>query len=229
LLKYRLDGLIVVGSETVLEWAEPFADREIPMVRIGSGPRPDYVQEVRVDTEQGLQRLVRHLADLGHTRFGFVGTQVKVHQNRFDTFVRAVRRLGLRHEEHWSGFSSEAVSEAGGPAGLVFLERAGDDLPTALVASSDVIALGAMQALAAKGLRVPRDLSVVGFDDIPLARLVTPGLTTVRQPIAAMAREAVNRIVMEKPAGPATEPVRTFVPELMVRESTASPRETPHA
>jgi len=220
--KYRLDGLIVLGSEDPGAWTREFAENGLPMVRIGAGPRCARVPDVRVDAEHGIRILLTHLADLGHRRFGFVGASPTVHTDRFAVFLRLAQAMGLRAHADWSAISNRPLPQAGMEAGQSLVKKSGGNLPTALLASSDIVALGTIRALTERGLSVPGDVSVVGFDDIPLAELVTPALTTVRQPIAEMAEASFN-LLFHDPSG---DRDRSTVarPELVVRESSAPPR-----
>ena len=99
----------------------------------------------------------------------------------------------------------------------------GPDRPTAIFAGSDLQALGVMEAVRALGMHVPDDLSVVGYDDIPLAQWVSPRLTTIRQPLMRMAEEATRLVIRMQEAPLETVPRMDLATSLVVRESTAPP------
>ncbi|WP_236242740.1 LacI family DNA-binding transcriptional regulator [Streptomyces sp. CC228A] len=163
-----------------------------------------------------------HLIGLGHRRIGFVAGPPRLlcSRARLDGYRAALEGAGLAVDDALvvPGDFSHASGFAGGGA-LVEL----DDPPTALFAASDQMALGAMEALRRRGLRVPEDMSVVGFDDLPGVRWSAPPLTTVRQPLAEMGRTAV-RTVLRLARGEEPDARRVeLATELLVRASTAAP------
>lgn len=223
LLKHDLRALVIVGSHIDLPMVEELAARGIPVLRFGEGPGGRTVTQVTVNVENGIRALLKHLADFGHRDFGFVGAGVDVHRQRYDYFRQAVKELKLHTEGTWVGMSSAPVMEAGAKACAELFHRAGQHLPTALVASSDIVALGALRALADRGLKVPDDMSVVGFDDIPMACLACPSLTTMRQPVREMAERAME-IVRDGLAVGRSTGEYLFEPLLVKRESSSKPR-----
>jgi LacI family transcriptional regulator len=117
----------------------------------------------------------------------------------------------------------DARNTAEGGAAALDTLLARERPPTAVAAATDVLAFGILHRAAARGLRVPDDLSVTGFDDISLAASAVPALTTVRMPVEAMAQAAVERAIAEDGEGDSRPRLRTFAPELIVRASTAPP------
>lgn len=177
---------------------------------------------VHSDNEGGIRSAVEHLASLGHTRIGFVGgrSDLASAAAREIGFRKAIRAAGLQlNSEHiQSGDYSAAGAE--GPAGMLL-----DDpcRPTAIVAANDVSALRIMAAAEKRGLVLPRDLSVVGFDDIPEASKRVPSLTTVAQPlhdIGAVALELLLDLLNGHHPDKLHHQLDT---QLIVRESTAPP------
>ena len=170
---------------------------------------------VRVDAGGGTRAAVRHLQDLGHRRIGHLASEVEA-----DTF-----RLRLEAFRETAGDTdlralSAFTVEAGRDAARSLLER--DDRPTAIVADDDILAAGAVLAARELGLRVPDDVSVVGFDDLQLARLITPPLTTVAvdaEALGAAAFEALHVVL----TGGTPAPERVIPVELVVRGSTGPP------
>jgi LacI family transcriptional regulator len=214
LLQHELDALLVLGGGA-LEWIEPFRARGIPVVRIGSGPRLPGVADVRVDEARGLELVVQHLLELGHRDFAFIGASLVVHGQRLQLVREALRRHRIKLPPHRAVLAGPDVLEAG----LLGAEQlAGGDWPTAIVCSSDAVALGVLRGAARHGLRVPEHLSVTGFDDLALARLATPPLTSVRQPLDAMVADAL-RLARE---GAGAVPAPPHEPHLIVRSSTTS-------
>jgi len=220
LLKHQIDGLIIIGSGRDTGWARDFMAKGIPLVRIGSGPTIKGAHTVRVNERKAMAEVVAHVAALGHHRIAFAGMDHPVHRHRWDELSVAAGKVGLACTVSNRQFRSERLLEAGYAAARD-LAIDGHQAPTAIVASNDVIALGLLRGLAERGVRVPADISVIGYDDIPLARLAVPSLTTVRQPIGEMVSTAFARmldLVGGGSGGRASETVLN--PELIPRESS---------
>lgn len=180
---------------------------------------------VASDHETGAREVVRHLADLGHRRIACISgpATMPVFQQRLAGY-RSVVETGLKD----LGISPETYtrfepldSMRGIDAARSLLEL--PDRPTAVFATTDQQAIGVLRACGDRGLRVPEEISVVGFDDIPLADLVNPRLTTVRQPIEQIGRLAVERLLLRM--GLTDEPAQRWLldTELRRRESSAPP------
>jgi LacI family transcriptional regulator, xylobiose transport system transcriptional regulator len=164
----------------------------------------------------------RHLIDLGHRAIAAIAgpRDVMAAQARLDGFRSAMRSADLavpagrvRH-----GDFRERTGERQGEALLGV-----DEPPTAIVAGSDLQALGVIRAANRRGLEVPRDLSVVGYDDIPLAELTSPPLTTIRQPVRAMAEEATRLVLKLRDGVPVDSTRLDLATSLVVRGSTTAP------
>lgn len=166
---------------------------------------------------------VRHLSGLGHTRIGFAtgpGRYVPV-QRRIEGFTRAMADAVGAGADVDDLISTTVFSVEGGAAAASQLIDAG---ATAIIAGSDVMALGVLRAAAQRGLRVPEDLSVIGGDDVPFMSFIDPPLTTVRMDVNGMGEAAV-RAVLEEIAGEKVDHREyLFAPELILRSSTAPPR-----
>ncbi|ARX81729.1 MULTISPECIES: LacI family DNA-binding transcriptional regulator [Streptomyces] len=196
----------------------------VPHVLVnGFSPKVD-APFVSTDDRTATQLAVRHLASLGHTRIGLA-----VGPRRFVPVVRKIEgfRLGLRERLGLSGAAADELVQhslytlEGGQAAATALIAKGC---TGIVCASDMMALGAIRAAREQGLDVPRDISVVGFDDSPLIAFTDPPLTTVRQPVQAMGQAAVRTLLEEIGGTPAPHSEFVFLPELVVRGSTASGR-----
>ncbi|MEU4067979.1 LacI family DNA-binding transcriptional regulator [Streptomyces wedmorensis] len=185
---------------------------------------------VSPDDRAAMVLAVTHLAALGHTRIGLA-----VGPKRFVPVLRKIEgfqkgmeeRLGLAHEESEQLIQHSLYTLEGGQAAASALISRGC---TAVVCASDMMALGAIRAARQLGLDVPRDVSVVGFDDSPLIAFTDPPLTTIRQPVQAMGQAAVRALLEEVGGTPAPHSEFVFMPELVVRGSTASapsPARTP--
>ncbi|MGW7416059.1 LacI family DNA-binding transcriptional regulator [Streptomyces sp. NPDC054863] len=169
----------------------------------------------------GARRLTEHLLALGHTRIGYVAGPAErtTTRHRLEGHREALRGAGVRYDPALTLHGP--YDRASGHAALPELLAAAPDL-TAVVAANDTIALGVCAAARARGLRVPADLSVAGFDDLPSATDTVPALTTVRLPLyEAGARAGQLATSAEQPAGPGA--VETVAAELVVRGSTGRP------
>ncbi len=184
-----------------------------PVVELWRGTGDGRFPAISVDNADGMRQAIRHLSELGHRRIAFVGDREKA-----DVAVR----LEAYRESGEDIVAVRNTAQDGAAALDVLLDR--PDPPTAIAAATDVIAFGLLHRAAARGLRVPEDLSVTGFDDIPLAATAVPALTTVRMPIDAMAEAAVERAIGAVGAVAETSMFKT---ELVVRASTTGPGERP--
>jgi LacI family transcriptional regulator len=221
LLEQELRALLVLGGGS-LEWVKPFQKRRLPIVRIGVGRAEPGITEIRVDEEIGFGLVVEHLLKLGHREFAFIGAKQEVHARRRDLVQRLLARRGLKLPPARVLLPDADVYEAGLQGGEALARAQSATWPTAIICSSDAVALGALRGVAAGGWRVPEHVSVTGFDDLSIARLAHPPLTTVRQPLPAMVADAL-RIVRE---GAPRRPPAPHAPTLVARASTAFPWRT---
>jgi DNA-binding LacI/PurR family transcriptional regulator len=173
--------------------------------------------------DRGAARLaVTHLAALGHRRIGLAVGQKRFVpvQRKIAGFVSAMGEvLGLPEQDALSLVRHSLFTFEGGQAAATALLAEGC---TAVVCASDMMALGAVRAARALGFSVPRDVSVVGFDDSPLIAFTDPPLTTIRQPVPAMSQAAVDALLEEIGGSPAPRGEFVFLPELVVRGSTSA-------
>nr|WP_267899382.1 LacI family DNA-binding transcriptional regulator [Streptomyces triticagri] len=198
--------------------------RGVPYVLVnGFNERID-AHFVSPDDQSAARMAVRHLAELGHRRIGLaVGpTRFVPSRRKTEGFTEAVRELAAPGEELGEPLVQRTLFtvEGGQAAGTALLDQG----CTGIVCGSDLMALGVVRAARARGLEVPRDVSVVGFDDSPLAAFTDPPLTTVRQPVSAMASAAVDALLEEIRGNPVQRTEFVFQPELVVRGSTGQLR-----
>ena len=179
--------------------------------------------EVGVDNEAGIAAMVAALVELGHRRIAFLAgpSSLYVARERLAGYRRGLQAAGLPYDP--AIVVSTSFDVAGGAQGVARLLTAAADV-TAICCANDLLALGALQGLAAAGLDVPGDLSVAGFDDISTAALTAPSLSTVRLPLREMGRQGfahADRLLNGE------EPTRDVLPfEVILRRSTAPPRVT---
>ncbi|MEU6390307.1 LacI family DNA-binding transcriptional regulator [Streptomyces sp. NPDC046939] len=175
------------------------------------------------DDRAAARLAVTHLVSLGHTRIGLaVGPRRFVPvQRKIEGFVRTMKELlALAPEEVERDLVQHSLYtlEGGQAATAALLDRG----CTGIICASDMMALGAVRSVRERGLEVPTDVSVVGFDDSPLIAFTDPPLTTIRKPVHAMGQAAVNTLLEEVGGTPAPHSEFVFMPELVVRGSTAS-------
>jgi DNA-binding LacI/PurR family transcriptional regulator len=194
------------------------SDRRLPVVLINASIEQLPFPRVSCDDEVAVEEAIGHLTSLGHTRIGLLlGPEDHVPSERKLGAARALAaRLGLELPDAWVARS--AYSLESGQATATRLLREG---VTGIVCASDPLALGAIRAVRRAGLRVPDDVSVVGYDDSAFMNCTEPPLTTVRQPIDAMGRAAVDLLVAQIAGTVVTADELLFEPELVVRGSTA--------
>ena len=215
-----LDGIIITATKMGDPLLARMVAREIPLVMIGR-PDLDGVSYVDVDNRDGGLQAARHLVELGYQRFGMIGAPMNTTagHDRLDGFVTGLAEAGrsLDPQRRVDGDFSET---GGYQAMKSLLER---DIDAAFVAS-DMMAGGALRAIRERGLDVPGDIGLVGFDGFPLSEHSVPPLTTIRQPVAETAGRAVE-ILLDLLAETTTPPVTEVLPvELIVRSTTASQR-----
>lgn len=199
-------------------------DRGVPFVLINGYNERISAPFVSPDDSAAVRMAVGHLAELGHRKVGLaIGPQRYVPSRRKrDGFVdAAVKLLGLTRAEAELLICSTLFSVEGGQVAAGALLDQGC---TGIVCGSDLMALGVVRAARDRGLDVPRDVSVVGFDDSQLIAFTDPPLTTVRQPVQAMAAAAVGALLEEIGGSPVQRTEYVFQPELVVRGSTAAVR-----
>ncbi|MBI6852405.1 LacI family DNA-binding transcriptional regulator [Pseudomonas cichorii] len=222
LLEKRVDGLIVSSVGGDVSIAGGLAEVRTPLVIVDRELEGIEADMVRIDHEHGAYLATRHLLDLGHRDIACIGgpDNTVVADMRFVGYRRAMQEAGIEVLPEWtihSDFTSSAGHEAA--VGLLAGHR-----PTAIFAGNDVIAIGVLRAAAERNIVVPRELSVIGFDDIQMSRYVYPALTTVGQSIMQLGETAAE-MLLSRIVGTSTElPGRRLVtPSVVVRESTAPP------
>jgi LacI family transcriptional regulator len=215
-MRGRVDGLVVLSADLDPRELETNLPAEFPAVLLNSDGTRDY-DAIRVDNYGGASALVRHLIGLGHRRIGFVTGPPGNYDatERLRGFRDAMARGGGQPVAEIRGdFREEAGYRA---AARVLRAR---PRPTAVVVANDAMAIGLLFALRERNVRVPEDLALVGFDDIPIARFTTPPLTTVRIPITELGSRATARLLQLVEGGKSrSRRTETLETTLVVRSS----------
>lgn len=216
-----IDAAIVVETLDLQPFTEALAGQAAPWVVIGYA-RQGAVQSVHADDYGGALAATHHLLSLGHRRIGLISSSPRPFalDERLRGIRAALAQAGLALDEQLIAIG-DFSSESGEHAGHALLTR--DDPPSAIFALNDRMAFGVLRAATRLGLTVPGDLSLVGFDDISQAALLTPALTTVRQPGFAMGAAAA-RLTFALLNGAADELPTAIPTELIVRGTTGSIR-----
>lgn len=223
LLRQRADGIILVPTGQSLANVGRLLRAKIPIVLVDRDLPGLDVDRILSDNFGGAHDICRHLIELGHSRIGVIGTPQYSESmaRRLAGVKEALSEAGIKLHDELLAMGASEQFELGFTATRRFLQLS--QPPTAVIALTDVIGVGALHAAWKAGLALPRDLSVTGFDDVALASYTLPELTTVAQPVVEMGEQAVQRL-LERIRNPAVEARRTVLPtSLVVRSSTARP------
>ena len=218
----KVDGVLLISLEISDTDAQKFLQSQLPIVLVDSyHPKLD---SITVENRQGAYVATQHLIRLGHKKIGMIDGHLKSSpaRVRLEGYKGALEDYHIEFNEEYlivsdfisgeDGFNQEAGYEA-----MSRLLNSDNDYPTGLFISSDIQAVGAMKAVREKGLSIPDDIAIVGFDDIELAQYV--GLTTMRQPMFEMGKLAVDRL-FNRISGERTNGFKTtFRTDLVIRES----------
>jgi LacI family repressor for deo operon, udp, cdd, tsx, nupC, and nupG len=198
--------------------------RKLPIVLINGYVKGIEAPFVSCDDRAASEMAVSHLASLGHRRIGLISGPERFVpvQRKLIGFRSTMTRLLGTTEKELADLVALSVSLFGVEGGAAAAGRLLDQGITGIVCGSDLMALGAIREARSRGLRVPADVSVVGFDDSPLIAFTDPPLTTIRQPVISMAVSAVRALVDEINGHPAPHSEYIFRPELVMRGSTAA-------
>jgi LacI family transcriptional regulator len=225
MIERRVDGVAVMtfGMEELL--LEDLKLRQVPLVFVDVGPALPRISNIRIDYLYGIRQAIQHLAALRHKRIGFVAGPLSLKSAiaRKNAFLESMQEIGLAGDPLLI-VEGNHTTEGGMLAAAQFLNAS--IKPTAILCSNDMTAIGVMKKSYEEGVVIPRDLSLIGFDDVRLAQFTLPPLTTVQMSQAELARLAFKALLAEvereAPIPKGTEyMLRT---NLLLRESTALAR-----
>lgn len=221
----RVEGVAVMTFRDESHLLDELIAQDIPLVSVDVSINAPRSLILEVDYAHGINEAVQHLALLGHRRIGFASGPMPHLTNvrRKEAFLHSVKKVGLSPKAT-PVFLGDHTFEGGTEAALYFLNQ--PQRPTAIVCSNDMMAVGVLRVLAERGISVPSDMSVVGFDDIHLAEFANPPLSTVRMSREGLAHAAFNGLkqLREEETRLPLAPIRVKT-NLVVRQSTNAPRE----
>jgi DNA-binding LacI/PurR family transcriptional regulator len=221
MLERKAEGVAVMTFGIEEPLLDQLAERNIPLVFVDQGPDRPGISLLKVDYHHGIRQGVQHLAALGHRNIAFISGPMRLHsaQSRLSAFSKSLTECGIAINQEWIVEGDHTLE-----GGIVAAEKllGGPRLPTAVVCSNDLTAIGVLHKVYRAGLRVPDDLSIIGFDDIHMARVTIPPLTSVQMSRTELARAAVNALRAHvEDATPHRE--YKIDTRLVVRESTGYP------
>ncbi len=222
----RADGILMSGPRLDDSELARIAAENIPVVMIGQLPGSN-IPFVDIDNVQCARTAVEHLLSLGHRRIACITNAALAYtasRDRLEGYRQAIEAAGISYTQSLVRYG-DFTDESGERAMADLLERA-NPRPTAVFVASDVVALGALNAIRAAGLCIPDDIALVGFDDIPLAQYVDPPLTTIRQPAYAIgwgAGQMLARLIADR--GDVQDTAILLDTELVVRKSCGAWRD----
>lgn len=225
MLERKVDGVAMMTSEMDLGVIKELSRRGVPIVFMDVGQVGPKMSHVMIDYGNGVRQAVDHLAGLGHKRMAFISGPLELHsaRTRRQAFLEGMREHGIEPDKRLLREGTHTAE--GGRKAMTALLRL-SKRPTAVVCSNDWTAIGALNAVAAAGLRVPQDISLVGFDDIPLASYTNPPLTSVRMSASDVGTVAF-RALFGLISGERVEGDVYQIPtELIARASSARPRKS---
>jgi LacI family transcriptional regulator len=224
LAQNTVDGFMLVLPRNPVDYVGTLTNRKFPFVLIDHQGTGEDCPAVGATNWQGAYNAADYLIKIGHKRIGFITGSLDLGAalDRLEGYQTALRTQHIPVDPKliYEGTFNQLDGYTGANR---LLDQ--ENPPTAIFASNDVMAMAAMDAVREKGLRVPEDISILGFDDIPQASLVRPALTTVRQPLEQMGRVA-TQMLLEILHNPNSKPKRIELPtELIIRNSTLKPKD----
>jgi DNA-binding LacI/PurR family transcriptional regulator len=227
MLERKVEGVAIMTFGIEQPLLDQLAKRKVPLVFIDLGPDRPGISILKVDYHHGIRQAVQHLAALGHRNIAFISGPALLHsaQSRLAAFTKSMKECGIAPDVTCLVEGDHTLE-----GGVTAMEKllALETMPTAVICSNDMTAIGVLHKLYRTGLRVPDDISVIGFDDIHLAEVMMPPLTTVQMSRFEIAKAAFGalRSHIESPLESAGKREFRIPTDLIVRESTGFPRGT---
>lgn len=215
----NIDGLIVAPIHGKDKGIENLVKKNIPVVCIDRGLTEIDVDVVKVDNEQGAFNAIDHLLSIGHRKIAFISGNftIPTYIERLAGYKKALAEYGVPFDESLI-FARNSDYKSGFEIANKILEL--DERPTAIFSGNNLLTLGALEAIHAQGIRIPEEISIIGFDDMPWSISLNPPLTAVRQPGFDMGRKAAE-MLYERILNPNSKKEKVVLKtELMLRKST---------
>jgi len=219
MLQRKVDGVAIMTSEMDEHLIGELNSRHIPLVFLDTGTPQKLISNIVIDYAAGIDASVEHITTLGHTAIAFITGPMTLTSARMrrKAFTQGLKRKGIKLERHFVEEGNHRI-DGGHEAMARLLDR--NPRPTAVLASNDMTAIGALGAIHERGLRVPEDISVIGFDDIEISAFTQPALTTVRLSRPEIAKLAFRALYDTYKSPTAKGQELTIKPSFIVRNST---------
>lgn len=223
MIERKVDGVAIMTSEIDRHLLDELSKRQLPIVFFDIGKPRTLISNISIDYGRGIHEAIQHLVALGHRRLGFISGPhtLKSARIRRNAFMDGLRECGISDKQQIVVEGNHKID--GGQAAMREI-LAKPNLPTAVLTSNDLSAIGALNAIHQAGLRVPQDISVIGFDDIELSQFTQPPLTTVRLSRDELGRKAFHALYRTTEGTVATGQEIKVATTLIMRESTAKPK-----
>jgi LacI family transcriptional regulator len=217
----QVDGLVVIGIQRRDERLPFLLERNIPFVAYGRSELDENYPFVDVNGADGIKKAIKYLADLGHKKIAYITPpeDLMCTQQRWQGYIQGLEESNL--QLHPDYVVEGAFSQRAGQIATHLLLDLPEP-PTAILTASDVCAFGSIRAIHSRGLTVGKDISVIGFDDIALADMFHPSLTTISQPFRQIGFELMQSLISVI-SGENSLPQTILNPQLVVRRSTGAP------
>lgn len=219
MLVRQVDGVALLASEIETEPIETMIRNRVPLVTMDRRQVGQGLSDVSVNYVTGMNQAVELLKKLRHQKIGYIGgsSGLSISDHRIQAFMTALDKVGLKSDPQFLLTGNYRVT--GGEAAITELLTK-KDRPTAIIAANDLTAIGALRALHKHGLSAPRDMSIVGFDDIELCELFDPPMTTIRLPRHEMAERFATALESSAKEPHAAGKIYTIKTSLVIRGTT---------
>jgi LacI family transcriptional regulator len=221
MVERKVEGVAVMTFGMDEDLLQELADRGVPAVSVDSTRRLESAASIEVDYSKGIREAVQHLAVMGHRDIAFITgpPNLRAANLRQSAYVASMAEIGIKVPASYM-IEGDHTMEGGFAAALQLFDR--PHLPTAVLCSNDMTAIGVLHAVSTRGLRVPEDISIIGFDDIHMAQFTVPPLTSVRMASTDLATAACNALPLTPGSNPRAIPKEhLLVPtKLTVRQTS---------
>jgi LacI family transcriptional regulator len=221
MIERKAEGVAVMTFGIERPIFEKLIQRDVPLVFVDAGPEKPNISLLKIDYHHGIRQGVQHLAALGHRKIAFISgpSELISAQARSSAFRTSLAECGIPVSESWI-VRGDHTLEGGSAAAEKLLDQA--ERPSAIMCSNDMTAIGVLHKAYRRNLKVPAELSVIGFDDIAMSRAVIPPLTTIQMSRLELARASVKALRAHV-EGTAHDSAYNINTQLVVRESTGFP------